>query len=93
MLSASRLGPGGLVAVVVLVMVVPELLTLASWQQQNSSCSSTTTTGVGADSSVPLPAGAVGAERTVRMGTWNVLKSNSNAPHHHRPAGVGDSRC
>ena len=28
---------------------------------------------------VPLPAGAVGAELTVRMGTWNVLKSNSNS--------------
>ena len=35
------------------------------------------TAAVGADSSVPLPAGAVGAELTVRMGTWNVLKSNS----------------
>ena len=36
------------------------------------------TAAVGADSCVPLPAGAVGAELTVRMGTWNVLKSNSN---------------
>lgn len=62
---------------VILVMVVPGLLTLASWQQQNASCSTTTTTGVGADRSVPLPAGAVGAELTVGMGTWNVLKSNS----------------
>lgn len=35
-------------------------------------------TGAGADSSVPLPAGAAGAELTVRMATWNVLKSNSN---------------
>lgn len=37
------------------------------------------TAATGADSSVPLPAGAVGAELTVRMGTWNVLKSNSRA--------------
>lgn len=36
------------------------------------------TAATGADSSVPLPAGAAGAELTVRMGTWNVLKSNSN---------------
>ena len=35
------------------------------------------TAGTGADSSVPLPAGAAGAQLTVRMATWNVLKSNS----------------
>ncbi|GAA3689452.1 hypothetical protein GCM10022204_00170 [Microlunatus aurantiacus] len=35
------------------------------------------TAGTGADSSVPLLAGAAGAQLTVRMATWNVLKSNS----------------
>ena len=37
------------------------------------------TSAVGADGSVPLPAGAVGAPLSVTMGTWNVLKSNSNS--------------
>ncbi|HEU5486268.1 MAG TPA: endonuclease/exonuclease/phosphatase family protein, partial [Microlunatus sp.] len=35
------------------------------------------TAATGADGSVPLPAGAVGAELTVQMATWNVLKSNT----------------
>lgn len=70
---------GGLVIVLVLVLVgVVTVPMIAAWQAQPASCATTTSdNGTGADSSVPLPAGAVGAELTVRMGTWNVLKSNS----------------
>jgi hypothetical protein len=74
-LSVSRFG-APIAVVLALVLAVPGLLVVASWQQQNTSCQ-TTSTGMGADMSVPLPAGAAGAELTVRMGTWNVLKSNS----------------
>ena len=71
----SRFG-APIAVVLALVLGVPGLLVVASWQQQNTSCA-TTSTATGADTSVPLPAGAAGAELTVRMGTWNVLKSNS----------------
>ena len=74
-LSVSRFG-ASIAVVLALVLAVPGLLVVASWQQQNTSCA-TTSTATGADTSVPLPAGAAGAELTVRMGTWNVLKSNS----------------
>ena len=50
---------------------------LATWQAQTASCM-TSPLSSGADTSMPLPAGAVGAPLTVRMATWNVLKSNSN---------------
>lgn len=64
----------GLVGVVALLVVVP---VLSAWQAQNSQCA--VGTNAGADTSVPLPAGAAGASLILRMGTWNVLKSNSDA--------------
>lgn len=63
----------GLIGVVAVLVGVP---LLSAWQAQNSQCGVTTDTG--ADASVPLPAGA-GGSLVLRMGTWNVLKSNSSA--------------
>lgn len=67
---------GPVAAMVAVVLAVSGLLVVASWQQQSTTCT-TASPAIGADTSVPLPAGAAGAELTVRMGTWNVLKSNS----------------
>ena len=72
----SRFG-GSIAAGVAIVLGMSGFLVIASWQQQTTSCL-TGSAANGDNTSVPLLAGAADAVLSLRMATWNVLKSNNN---------------
>lgn len=76
-MGPSKAGIIALTTVMCAVCVLVGVPMVAAWQAQTAVCA-TTPAETGADTSVPLPAGAAGVPLTVRMATWNVLKSNSN---------------